>query len=312
MAHTRTHTRTHTRSHTDKKKNKKEEEGEGRARAPEAAAAAAPAQERTMEQILQSCGMARDHGATAEVAGLLQAVLAAEQTPDSMEARESLLTELVTTARALGRTRVRWARDLDDAVETRRQHQERRELEAVYRRAEESAQDDADELERIDAWHRECLPEAERLVAELDPDTLDQRGRDLLDLLRRTIASPKQRVGFALTSLQRILERPDPEDPGPDGPEGGPHPIVDPATPLPPRAQAEVDREVRAARVAAGLEDDSAINDDLALAGDEDAGEDYAPHVDADAETQSHARPDVPAEDHDHDTVEVEPDGSIW
>lgn len=72
-----------------------------------------------IHQILSGHGMATDHDATAEVVDLLRSVAQSEGREDTMEARAEILADLVDRARSGGAPRVRWARDLAQAVAAR-------------------------------------------------------------------------------------------------------------------------------------------------------------------------------------------------
>ena len=72
-----------------------------------------------MDQILKDHGMATDHDATAEVVDLLRSVAQSEGREDTMEVRAEILANLVGRARSAGAPRIRWARDLAQAVESR-------------------------------------------------------------------------------------------------------------------------------------------------------------------------------------------------
>lgn len=171
---------------------------------------------------------------------------------------------------------------------------------------------DAAHVARCREWDRTLVPEAERLVAEIDPMSLDQYGQDLLDLLRRHLESPEQRVAWTMSLLQRHLETHPPRTAvAPAAQDQAPAGILDPDCPLPPEAQAEVEAEILEARRDRRRQEDAGINAELAAAAA--AEEDYQdPVTDHEAETTEHRRPE-PEDASEHETAEWEPgDGVIW
>lgn len=127
---------------------------------------------------------------------------------------------------------------------------------------------DPDHVARVREWDRSMVPAATQMVAELDPGALDDRGRHLLDLLRRLLSTPERRVAWTVTTLRRYLDAHPPaaEVPAAEGMSDTLADIIDPARPLPPDAAAEVDEEVRRVRAERAREALARVNEELAAA----------------------------------------------
>ena len=145
---------------------------------------------------------------------------------------------------------------------------------------------DPDHVARVREWDRSMVPAATQMVAELDPGALDDRARDMLDLLRRLLESPERRVAWTVTTLRRHLDAHPPaveeqaccEAPAVEGMSDALAEIIDPARPLPPDAAAEVDEEVRRVRAERADEALEQVNEELAAAAhDADAEPDLVP-----------------------------------